>query len=60
MISNRIHQNDGALEIVQACCHVSMEVIADGIGEEWFPVFSAEDEVDVNFCERLGHGMGNR
>ncbi len=60
MIFNRIHQNDGALEIVQACCHVSMEVIADDVGEKWLPVFGAKDEVDVNFCERLGHRMGNR
>ena len=54
MIFNRIHEDDG----VQACCHVSMEVIADGVCEKWLPVFGAEDEVDVNFCERLGHGMG--
>lgn len=58
VVLDGIDEDGSAIEILQHGGHVAVEGIADGIGNDLFAIFRAENEVDVEAGEGLGHGLG--
>ena len=58
VIFDRIDERGWAIKILQDNRHVAMERIANRIMQQWRAMLGAENEVDVQTSERLGHGMG--
>jgi len=58
VILDGIDEDGDAAEVLQDGCHVGVQGIADGIGDERFAIFGAEDEVNMEAGEGLGHGLG--
>jgi hypothetical protein len=58
VVLDGIYENGMATEILQDSGHISMQSGADRVGDKAFAIFCAEDEVDVEPSEGLGHGVG--
>lgn len=58
MVVHRIDEYRSAAEILQNRGHVTVERLPDAVGNEGFAVLGAENEMDVESGEGLGHRLG--
>jgi hypothetical protein len=57
MVFHGINQFCGASEIQLDGGHVRVQRIAHGVVYKWFPIFCAENEVDMQFAQGLWHRL---
>jgi len=58
VILHRVDERGRASEVLQDNGHVAMERVANRIAQQRRAMFGAENEVNVQTGEGLGHGMG--
>jgi hypothetical protein len=58
VIFDRIDEDGVAIEVLEDGGHVGMQRAADGIRDEGFAVFGAENQMHVEAGEGLRHGLG--
>lgn len=57
VVFDRVDEHGRTSKVLQHGCHVSMERIANAVGNDSLAVLGAENEVDVEACKGLGHGL---